>query len=41
MRRDISVEKYDDPIKDIVGMSILARFDVEAIVPTAGCRIEF
>lgn len=41
MRRDISVEKYDDPVKDLVGMSILARFDVEAIVPTAGCRIEF
>ncbi len=41
MRRDITVEKYNDPIKDMVGMSVTARFDVEAIITAAGCRIEY
>lgn len=41
MRRDITVENYDDPIKDMVGMSVTSRFDVEAIIPNACCRIEY
>lgn len=41
MRRDISVNNYEDAIKDLVGMSVTARFDVEAIVTAACCRIEF
>ena len=41
MRRDISINKYDDAIKDLVGMTVTARFDVETIVPDASCRIEY
>ena len=41
MRRDITVENYDDPIKDMVGMSVTSRFDVESIIPNASCRVEF
>ena len=41
MRRDITVENYDDPIKDMVGMSVTSRFDVESIVADAACRIEY
>ena len=39
MRRDITVENYDDPIKDMVGMTVTSRFDVEAIVANACCKI--
>lgn len=41
MRRDISVEKYNDPVKDLLGMSVLARFDVQVINPAAACVVEF
>ena len=41
MRRDISVTQYDDPIKDMMGMTVLSRFDIEAIVPNAICRVEY
>ena len=41
MRRDLTVENYDDPIKDMVGMTVTSRFDVEVIIPNATCRIEF
>ena len=41
MRRDITVEKYNDPIKDMVGMSVTSRFDVEVVIPNATCRIEY
>lgn len=39
MRRDITVDKYNDPIKDLLGMSVTARFDVEAIVTGAMCLV--
>lgn len=41
MRSDISVNNYDDPIKDLVGMSVLSRFDVQTITAAAICRVEF
>lgn len=41
MRRDITVENYDDPIKDMAGMTVTSRFDVEVIIPNASCRVEF
>lgn len=41
MRRDITVENYDDPIKDMVGMTVTSRFDVEAIIADACCRVEY
>ena len=41
MRRDITVEQYADPIKDMTGMSVTSRFDVEVILEAAGCRIEY
>ena len=41
MRRDVTVENYDDPIKDMVGMTVTSRFDVEAIIANACCRVEY
>ena len=41
MRRDITIESYSDPIKDMLGMSVTARFDIEALIPNAACRIEY
>ncbi|MCK5616140.1 phage major capsid protein [Candidatus Pacearchaeota archaeon] len=41
MRRDITVENYDDPIKDMVGMTVTSRFDVESIIPNACSRVEY
>lgn len=41
MRRDITVENYADPIKDMAGMTVTSRFDVEVIIAAAGCRIEY
>ena len=41
MRRDTTVENYDDPIKDMKGITVTSRFDVEAVIEAAGCRIEF
>lgn len=41
MRRDISVNDYDDPIKDLVGMSVTSRFDVQTITASAMCRVEY
>ena len=41
MRRDISVTNYDDPIKDMKGITVLSRFDVEVIIPDAACNVKF
>lgn len=41
MRRDTTVENFDDPVKDMVGMTVTSRFDVEAIIANACCRIEY
>lgn len=41
MRRDITIENYNDPVKDMQGMSVTARFDIQTIIPAAACRIEF
>lgn len=41
MRRDITVKDYDDPIRDLRGMSVTARFDVEELQANALCRIEY
>lgn len=41
MRRDITVDQYNDPVKDLVGMAVTARFDVEVVMATAGCRVEY
>lgn len=41
MRRDITVNQYNDNIRDLVGISVTARFDVEVMVPAAGCRVEY
>ena len=41
MRRDITIEKYDDPIRDLMGMSVTARFDVDSLQTNAICRVEY
>lgn len=39
MKRDITVESYDDPIKDMLGMSVTARYDFKYLIAEAGCLI--
>lgn len=41
MRKDITINQYNDPIRDLVGMSVLARFDVKTLLAKAGCRVEY
>jgi hypothetical protein len=39
MRRDLTVEQYDDPIHDILGIACTMRYGVEVIRNTAQCAI--
>lgn len=39
MRRDMTVEKYEDPIHDLEGISVTMRYGVKTIQPKAGNRI--
>lgn len=41
MRRDISVEQYDDPIRDLHGASVTMRYGVSSLQANAACRIEY
>lgn len=41
MRRDMTVEQYDDPIRDLMGASVTMRYGVNYFQPTATCRILF
>lgn len=41
MRRDISVKKYDDPIRDLLGAAVTMRYAVHELHANAICRIEF
>ena len=40
MRRDITVEQYDDPIHDLVGISATMRYGVKTVQPEKACIIE-
>jgi len=40
MRRDITVEQYDDPIHDLVGLSATMRYGVKTVQPEKACIIE-
>jgi len=40
MRRDITVEQYDDPIHDLVGLSATMRYGVKTVQPEKACLIE-
>jgi hypothetical protein len=39
MRRDLTIERYDDPIRDLVGMSLTMRYDIEVLAEKAICEI--
>ena len=39
MRRDITIEQYDDPIHDLVGISVTMRFGTDVLNEKAGCII--
>lgn len=41
MRRDITVIDYDDPIRDLRGMSVTARVAVDTMQANAICRVEY
>lgn len=41
MRRDITVERYEDPIRDLVGMIATMRCAVDTLQANAGARIEY
>lgn len=39
MRNDISIERYEDPIHDLVGISLLMRYGTDVLKEKAGCII--
>lgn len=39
MKQDLKVENYDDPIHDIVGISLLMRYGAKVVNETAACKI--
>jgi hypothetical protein len=39
MRRDITVEQYDDPIHDLIGISCTMRYGTDVLRENAGCII--
>ena len=39
MKRDITIEQYDDPIHDLVGLSVTMRFGADVLNEKAGCVI--
>ena len=39
MRRDLTVEEYDDPIHDLMGISVTMRYGTDVLRETAGCVI--
>jgi len=41
MREDINVEQYSDPIRDLVGMKVTARFDAISLVANATYRLQY
>jgi HK97 family phage major capsid protein len=41
IRRDITVEKYSDPIRDLKGAALTFRFGVETPFDNGICRVEF
>lgn len=41
MRRDLTIEEYDDPIHDLKGMSVTMRFAYSYLHANAICRIEY
>jgi len=40
MRRDITVEQYDDPIHDLIGLAATMRYGVKTVQPEKACIIE-
>jgi hypothetical protein len=41
MREDIAVEQYSDPVRDLVGMKVTARFDAISLVANATYRVQY
>jgi len=39
MRRDLTIEQYDDPIHDLIGISLTMRFGTDVLNEAAGCVI--
>jgi hypothetical protein len=40
MRRDISIEQYDDPIHDLIGISATMRYGVKTVTPEKACLLK-
>lgn len=41
MRQDIRITEYKDPIRDLQGAVLTARFDADSVLANAICRIEY
>jgi len=39
MRRDLTIEQYDDPIHDLIGMALTMRYGADVLQANAGCMI--
>ncbi len=41
IREDITIEQYSDPIRDLVGMKVTARFDAARFIANATYRVQY
>ncbi|HBF81847.1 MAG TPA: hypothetical protein DD420_18510 [Streptomyces sp.] len=41
MPRDLTVKDYEDPIRDMTGMTVTMRMDSQSHIANAACRVEF
>lgn len=39
--RDLTIKDYDDPVRDLVGMTVTMRMDSQAHIGKAICRVEY
>lgn len=41
MPRDLTIKDYEDPIRDMTGMTVTMRMDCQSHIANAACRVEF
>jgi hypothetical protein len=41
IRKDINVEEYRDPVRDLVGAKVTMRYDVKTLQVNAACRVRY
>jgi hypothetical protein len=39
--RDLTIKNYEDPIRDMQGMTVTMRMDCQSHIAAATCRVEY